>query len=635
MIIVIRPAILLLVFATLSPAWVESVEFPWNSFPRHLWERELAWLKNIGIRHVSLPQAPASDPEQLAELIRTVRRLDLEADLEGPVPDALLPLTKAHGGPLTGPLPANAVRVSALAPDALMRSRRFLTAGAPALIWTDVEETLNAFGNHAGAVNFAGVESAATVPLRRNAQLSRYWGDTLASLKEMPVVQPLPGISVRQFTSVKGVSFVAIANSTARPWTGDVKLKRTVIPNVTVPARDSAWLPVNVPLLAGPLCKDCTAFATTNRLIYATAELTTMEYENGILAMEFFAPGQAQVVLQLSREPAGPLVAGGKPGAVDWDEKTQQVKLPVPQGTAADHHVRIALAIEMPDSTAFFSSARVLLIGETNHLTAEFSSEAIAQRSRLRTTPELAYTQDPTKEPLEFVYNIKVPETAIHGDHADLSIEADGARMSHARPQILHPATLRFTDAIAVRLAANSMLALSPAVVPVNQRAGRDVTVSIRNNAPEIRSFQLEIKAEGLDFSPARTDVTVGASAWREVSFRVFATGAATGLHTGAAKLTGAAAATEPVQFLVIPPTGAVAWSADGFFFLESLKERAALQPGRWLEFLNKDNGQNALPAGGSVFGAGAIETRGDALAVGHKTFRLQDLEQMASKTKR
>ena len=116
---------------------------------------------------------------------------------------------------------------------------------------------------------------------------------------------------------------------------------------------------------------------------------------------------------------------------------------------------------------AFFNSARVLLIGETNHLKAEFSSEAIAQRSRLRTMPELPFTQDPTKEPLEFVYNIKVPETAIHGDHADLSLEADGARMSHARPQLLRPVTLRFTDAVSVRLAANSVLALSPSVVTV------------------------------------------------------------------------------------------------------------------------------------------------------------------------
>ena len=213
-----------------------------------------------------------------------------------------------------------------------MRSRRFLTTGAPALIWTDVEETLSAVGRHAGAVNLAGDESPATVPLRRNAQLSRYWGDTLASLREMPVEQPAPGISVHQFVSAKGVSFVSIVNATAKPWTGDIKLKKTTIPGVTGCRHDSAWLPVNVPLLAGPLCKDCSAFAQCQPAVYATAELTAMEYENGILAMEFSSPAPSQVVLQLSREPAGPLVAGGKPAAVDWDEKRSRCACRFPRG---------------------------------------------------------------------------------------------------------------------------------------------------------------------------------------------------------------------------------------------------------------------------------------------------------------
>jgi hypothetical protein len=627
-------AIALLVFCAMPlPAWVESVEFPWNSFPKHLWERELVWLKNIGIRHVSLP--PAGEADQLNEVIRIVRRLEMEADLEGPVPEQLAALTKAHGGPLTPPLPASAVRLSALAPDALTRSRKLLMSGVPALIWTDVEETLNASGNHAGAVNFAGEESLATVPLRRNAQLSRYWGETLAGLKETPVAQPLPGISVKQFTSPKGISFVSVVNGTAKPWTGDVKLKRLTIPNVTISAHDTAWLPVHVPLVAGLLCKDCTAFASTNHLVYANAEMTAMEYENGILAMEFSAPAAGEVVLQLTQEPAGPFVAGGKPAGINWDDKTQQVRLPIPAGVAADHHVRIGLAVEAPDATAFFTSAKVLLIGETNHLTAEFSSEAIAQRSRLRSTPEFPFTQDPTKEPLQYVYNIRVPESAVHGDHADLSIEADGSQMSHARPRILRPATLRFGDAIGVHVGAGSVLALSPAVVPVNQRGGRELGVSIRNNAPEIRTFHLELTAEGLEFSPLKIDVTVGASATRDVSFRVFAGNASPGLHTGEARLSGAARVTEVVRFAVIPANSAVAYGADGFSFLESGKTRATFLNGRWLEFLGKDDNHNALPAGGTVFGPGAIELQGDSLVIGQKTYRLQDLEFLIPKLKK
>ena len=90
----IRCAILLLALAATAPAWVESVEFPWTTYPRPLWERELVWIKNIGIAHISLPPARDASPEsaaQLDELLRIVRRLNLEADLEGPIPDSCSP----------------------------------------------------------------------------------------------------------------------------------------------------------------------------------------------------------------------------------------------------------------------------------------------------------------------------------------------------------------------------------------------------------------------------------------------------------------------------------------------------------------------------------------------------------------
>ena len=70
-------------------------------------------------------------------------------------------------------------------------------------------------------------------------------------------------------------------------------------------------------------------------------------------------------------------------------------------------------------------------------------------------------------------------------------------QMSHARPQLLLPVVLRFPDAIDVHLAANFGLPLFPATVSVNQRAGRDLTISLRNNAPEIRNFELEPKGDG------------------------------------------------------------------------------------------------------------------------------------------
>jgi hypothetical protein len=630
------------------PAWTESVEFPWNAYPKPLWERELVWLKNIGITHVSLPSA--KDAPGLNDLLAIIRRLDIEVDLEGPVPDELQPLMRAHGGPLTDPLPATTPRISILAPGAITRARELLASGASAIVWTDVEETLGPAGYRPGAVNFAGEEKAASTSLRRNAQLSAYWNRTFSSLREVPgagvtaASRPTGRTpSVRQFAADNGASVVCVVNKWPNVWTGDLKAfypaaKHTItVPGVRVPPQNALWLPVNVPLTDGPLCRDCSAFANTDHVVYATAELTSMEYENGILAMEFAAPSEGDVVLQLTREPSGPLVAGGRPAQFDWDDQTKRARLHIPAGTGTANHVRIGLAIEPPDATAFFDSARVLMIGETNHLTAEFSSEAVAQRSRLRTAPAMATEQQPGKEPLHLTYNVKVPATAVHGDHADLAIEADGMQMSHARPQLLRPVSLRFPDAIDVHLTAASALPLFPATIPVNQRTGRDLAISLRNNAPEIRTFVLEPKADGLDFSPAKLEVTVGVSTSRDVSFRVFARGAAPGLYAGAIQISGAATASEPVQFVIVPVSGAVAYATSGFSFIESAKSRASFMPGRWLEFIGKDNGQNELASSGVAFLPGAVEPRGDALffAGEQKTIHLENLESQVPKGKR
>jgi hypothetical protein len=631
---VIRGLVLLAAGAAMGFAQtpLQSVEFPWVVFPRALWERELVWVKNIGIGHVSLPAGPAERRAELAELVRIIRHIGLEADLEGPVPDEMMPQTHAHGGPLNDTPPGAMSRISALAPDALMRGRKVLTSSAPAILWTDVEDTIGPSGFHAGAVSFAGQEGSSTGALRRNAQLSKFWGATLAALRPLAGAGPklpAPGVTAQQFASSDGTSFVWAINNTAKPWNGELQVhhpatKRVLfLTKVMVPAHDSLWLPVNVPLAPGPLCKNCSAFSAADRVVSASAELTAMEYENGILALEFSAPSAGEITLQLSREPSGPLVAGGKPTEFDWDEATKRAHLPIPAGKGAGNRVRIGLAIEAPDATAFFDSAKVLLIGETNHLVAQFSSDAILQRSRLLAAPELRVTQDAAKEPLKSIFNIAVPANVVHGDRTELAIEADGMRMSHAAPEYMRPVQIRFTDELTVQVGPHSTLPLFPAAVPVNQRAGREVTLSIRNNAPEIRSFHVELKAEGLEFSPATMDVAVGVSTARDISFRVFATGATPGVHEGEARVTGAAEGRESVRFVVIPQTGDVAWTADGFTFLESAKTRAALMGGHWFEYVNKDNGQNAIGAGGVPFSGGAVEM-----------LHLQDLEALLPKAK-
>jgi hypothetical protein len=101
--------------------------------------------------------------------------------------------------------------------------------------------------------------------------------------------------------------------------------------------------------------------------------------------------------------------------------------------------------------------------------------------------------------------------------------------------------------------------------------------------------------------------------------------------------VTGAATATEPIQFAVYPVGGAVAFSAGGFSLIESAKYRASFVPGRWLEFVNKENNQNLLVSSGTPFTSGNIETAGDALVFGEnrRTVKLAELEDLATKPKR
>jgi hypothetical protein len=607
-----------------------SVEFPYPNLPRAIWQQQLAHLKEMGVSHVSLP--PARDAAQLDEVISIVRHLGLEADLEGAIPERLETLAKQHGGPLTDP-PEGAVRISATMARALENERKLLMSGTKAIVWTGVFEILTP-EYQPGPIRLSGSEGPAAAIIRREAQMARFWGPRLTALPESPGARlstPVEGVTVHQYIAPKtgatapanapqgGLSLVSATNNSPNAWQGDVRvlypaLDRVIeLPSVALEAHDVLWLPVDIPLAEGPLCSGCTGFAPGEHLAYATAELTSMEYENGVLAMEFIAPKPGQVVLQLSHEPTGPLLAAGRPRVFDWDPKNQRARLPIPAGNAKTGRVRIALAIDAPEATGFFDRTPALLIGETNRITAEFSPAAVAARSRLRVSPELPVAQDPPaadtdkEKPVLITYNVKVPPNAIDGDTAHLSIEADGVQLSHVQTQLRAAVAVTFEDGIGVRVAPDSFVPLRPATIPVNQRSGRDFVVTIRNNAPEIRTFEIALDVPGLEFSPAKMNVSVGAALARDVTFRVFGRIASTGLHAGELRLSGAATLREPVRFLALPQTGAVAWNSDEFSFLESAKARASFLPNRWLEMIDKESGRDAQPAGGTAFSGGPV----------------------------
>ena len=700
------PALLVL-FAAVLPAppaptphdYVQAVEFPYYLCPRNLWERELVWLKNIGVDTVefSIPwnwhqlqpgdydfTGRTSPRRDLVAFIRILRKLDLRAWVRplppvtgfldnGAPPGAdaraqrawlrrleqlLTTQTAKHGGPIAyvegralaidaATPPAPVATISALDPDALGRSRDAISAAYPsAILWTNVEDVLYPAGwaadptnlLRAGAVGLSGDERPAAIPLRRDAALLRKWGPLRPQMH--PVVIPKPaagklpiGVTASELTSA-GVSAIDIVNRGRLPFHDELRVfepisKRTlIIPDVTVPAGQSLWLPIDVSLGPMGLCHECTQFAEAEHIVYATAELLTIEFENGILAMEFAAPVGGEMILQLERKPVGPYLASGKPTEFEWDDKALRARFTIPANTAPGNRVRVGIAMEEPETSAFFNEARRLIIGQKNLVSTAYSSADVAARSRMR-LPE-GFTAVPvTKSPNEIDYEIGTPAEALHGDYADFALEADGVPLGRAHLQMFRPVSLRLMEAMQLHFGTEAELTPDPPIAPIEPKAGTDLELSIRNNWPGIQNYTLAVAGEGLDFFPAKFDVAVDAVAERRVPLRIFAKDGAgegvEGLRDWNLKIGGGATQDVPMRVLLLPRNRTVAWSADldgdgsPEWVLETQKVRAVFSSqdgGRWMEFNWKDTNLNLLPPQGVFAAPGPVEVHaaGDTL---------------------
>ena len=673
-----------------APEFVEAVEFPYYLYPRAQWERELVWMKTLGIRMVefSIPwnwhqlgpgdfdfTGRTSPRRDLSALIRLLRKLDLRAWVRPlpPVPgwlnsgwpagprdtaaqaewmkqlEALLATqTSKHGGPVAfveghelaidaAPPPMPVTSVSVTDTGALARSRSAMASARGALLWTNLEESLYPAGwqanagalLHPGAVDLSGNERPAAAALRRNAALGK-WGPLLAQLKPVSMPAPAagklpPGVSAAELVS-PALSAVSLINRGAMPFHDDLRVldpvskRALLIPGVSVAAGDSLWLPLNVTLGGNGLCRECTAFSAAERIVYATAELLTVEFENGILAMEFAAPENSEVILQLEREPVGPFIAAAKPTKFDWDEKTLRARLPIPGSKAPGSRVRVGLAIEPPETSAFFSEAKRLLIGQKNQISTVYSSPEVAARSRLRVPEGFTATASP-KSPNEIDYTIEVPADALHGDWASLVLEADGVPLGRARLQMFRPVSIRLGQALQIHFGQQAVLQADPSTILVDARAGSNVEVILRNNSLQIQNYRLEASSDNLEFSPPRTEVAVAALAERSVSFRVFPKEGAAGLCDWRLHVGGSATVDLPFRAIVQPRDATGVWTADldgdgsPEWVIESQKVRAVFSSkdgGRWTEFIWKDTGTNFLPVQGALATSGAVQVQAE-----------------------
>jgi hypothetical protein len=682
-----RLAALVLIALAAHPAcgadYLQAVEFPYYLYPRTLWERELVWLKNIGVQTVEFsipanyhsPQPGETDltgatgpRRDLVGFVRLLRRLGLRAWVRPlpPVPglvsarydaaqqhawlkqleQVLATQTASHGGPIAyveghalaidaAAPPSPVTTISALESSALARSREAMNSARGALVWTDVEDALYPAGWAAntstllrkGAVGLSGDEHPATAALRRDAALLRGWARLFANLHHVSLPAPaagkLPeGVSAVELVSM-AASAVSITNASRKTFHDDLRVaeplsKRTLlVPGVRVGPGQSLWLPLSVSLGSDGLCRECTNFAATEHIVYATAELLSIEFENGILAMEFAAPEPGEVILQLARRPTGPFLAAGKPTDFDWDEPHMRARLKIPAGTQQGSRVRIGIAIEAPDTSAFFNDLHRLVIGRKNTVSTVYSSAEVAARSRLR-LPE-GYTAAPTtRSPNEIDYEIAVPGDAIHGDFANLALEADGVALGRAHIQLFRPATIRFMSGMQFHFGPRTELTPEPPIAAIDPKGG-NLEISIRNNSPQIQTYRLEPAGQGLEFLPPQTEVSIGPTDERRVEFRVFPAEGSVGVRDWTLNIAGGADVAIPMRVVLAPRTGVVVWTADldgddaPEWILESAKVRAvfsAQDGGRWMEFTWKDTNTNFLPETGAFAQAGPVEVR-------------------------
>jgi hypothetical protein len=680
--------------------FVEAVEFPYYLYPRAQWERELVWLKTVGVNTIefSIPwnwhqlqpgefdfTGRTSPRRDLAGFLRILRRLDLRAWVRPlpPVsgwanngwpessergkqvakPDAaaqgawvkqletlLAPQTKKHGGPIAfmeghevaievSAPPSPVTAISATETMALVRSRAAMAAGHGALLWTNLEDSLYPAGwepsgtaqFRRGAVDLSGTERPAAAAVRRDAALLGKWEPLLPALKRVAMPAPPPegklprGVTAVELVSPE-VSAVSVVNRGPTPFRNDITVldpaakRPIVIPGVAVPAGDALWLPLNLTLGTNGLCRECSVFSDVERVVYATAEMLTAEFENGILAMEFSAPQPAEVVLQLARKPVGPLIANGKPTNFDWDDKTLRARVPIPAGKAAGNRVRVGLAIEEPETSGFFNDAKRLVIGQKNLISTVYSSADVAARSRLRVPEGFQATPVP-KSPNEIDYEVTAPPEALHGDWATLVLEADGVPLGRARLQLFRPASIRLSHAFELHFGPQAVLTADPPIAGADARSGGNIEVVIRNNSPDIQNYRLKASGAGLEFSPSETEIAVAGAAERSISLRVFPNEPTPGLRDWHLEVAGGATLDLPFRVALIPRERGASWAADldgdgsPEWVLESQKVRAVFSSsdgGRWMEFVWKDTDTNFLPVEGALGRTGPVEVHAD-----------------------
>ncbi|HYM10455.1 MAG TPA: hypothetical protein VEU62_06975 [Bryobacterales bacterium] len=530
----------------------------------------------------------------------------------------------------------------------LLAARELLADGVKALnCWAVVEGWGKA--EREAALSLAGQARPQAAALRRTGAVMAQFGSMLASMhpsvqegavrwapEDAAGAKPPPLLRLAMLASGEphGPAFVSALNfSGQRSVSGALEAldprtgKRALLRGLRLLPRQALLMPMNLTLADREVCVNCSAFAPSERLVWATAELLSTAYENGVLGMEFVAPGEGELELELARRPQGPLITGARVRPFDWDEKTHRVHLHIPAGRPPDFHTRVGLAIDLPETSAFLKAPPRLILGSTAQVTASFSSPELAARSRLLAPAGWRWKADPAPKgasesavETEITYSLEVPADAVAGDTVTLAVEMEGKIAQTVAATLAPVCDLRIEPEEALHPRRDTRFPIRPRLATLLLPGRRAYHIYLHNNYDEIRTFEVEAAGEGLQISPPKTEVSIGPNLEREVTIYAAPAQPRPGLYPWRLEVReGTRKIETPLALVALRAGETLAYEMDldrdgaPDLVLENEKLRVVVSPrgGRVVEFLLKGLDVNALAGPGSLdIGPAAVEGR-------------------------
>jgi hypothetical protein len=590
-----------------APVFLYGVLFPCQEYPKDLWVEELVRLKALGFNAV---RAEGAGPADARELGRVARRVGLQLWADPPV--------------------GRVVRVTG-AGNPLFAVREAWASGAKAVLCgSGTAETGTALRRHGTLVRNLGGVLAAVEPRPARWQ----WGD--------PAHAALPrGLRLAWLAAPgpRGPAFVSALNYGEAPVAGGVLTiadprthRPLVLRRLNLPARQALWMPVNLPLAMPEVCPTCSVFAPDERLVSATAELVAVTFENGVLAMEFVAPGEGELVLELARQPDGPLLAGAKIQSFDWDDKSRRLRIRIPPGKPPDFRSRVGLGIQLPDTSVFLRGPQRLILGSTAPLIATFSSAHLAGRARLLAPAGWRVRQE-NHAPSEIEYQLEVPTDAVPGDTVTLAVEAEGRVAQSLTLPLVPFCSLRIEPEELFRWPNGIARPVRPHLAATVLPRRRPYRLHLRNHSDEIRTFELTASGEGLEFQPLRVEAVIAGGLEREVSLTAWAPEGRPGLYPWNLRVReGSQVSETPLVLALLSPEEALLYQLDmdrdgnPEWVLENPQIRVVASPrqgGRLLEFRLKGSDVVARESSAPGQPVEARVTGPGQIAVGNRTIAL------------